>query len=165
MIWKIITGYENYEVSEFGHVRREADHKPLRGTFDQSKGYQKYNLCQNGTCKTFIAARLVLMAFVGAPPFVRAETCHNDGVRTNDHYSNLRWDTTGGNQRDRALHGTKAGRPGEACHLARLSSAQVRIIRDAVRAGVPRKNLCVEYNISSGRISEIITRKTWAHVA
>ena len=165
MIWKIIPGYENYEVSEFGHVRRKIDHKVLSGNLDRSKGYKKYHLHKNGKGKTFIAGRLVLMAFVGPPPFDRAETCHNDGVRTNDHYSNLRWDSAAGNQRDRARHGTKAGRLGEACHLARLSTAQVRTIRDAVRAGVPRKNLCVEYNISSGRISEIITRKTLAHVA
>lgn len=165
MIWKSCPEYENYEVSECGDVRRADNHAPLRGVRHKHTGYRQYNLSQNGQAKSFIAARLVLMAFVGPAPFDGAETCHNDGTRTNDHYSNLRWDTASGNHHDKVLHGTWVLARGEMHHFSKLSEANVRSLREAASAGVPRKSLCAEYNVSSGRLSDIVNRKSWAHIA
>jgi len=48
--------------------------------------------------------RLVLLAFVGAPP-KGMEACHYDGDPQNNNLSNLRWDTAKENWVDRKRHG------------------------------------------------------------
>lgn len=50
--------------------------------------------------------RLVLAAFVGAPP-EGLIGCHNDGNKLNNHVSNLRWDTYSSNMLDAVKHGTR----------------------------------------------------------
>ena len=50
---------------------------------------------------------LVLEAFVGPRP-AKLDSCHNDGVRTHNHLSNLRWDTRSANLYDAVEHGTNA---------------------------------------------------------
>ena len=48
--------------------------------------------------------RLVLEAFVGPCP-EGMETCHNNGVRTDNRLENLRWDTSSANNDDIVKHG------------------------------------------------------------
>lgn len=67
--------------------------------------------------------RLVLVAFHGIPAPGHIG-CHNDGDRTNNVLTNLRWDTPSANVQDQVRHGTHrtAGktREGERCPLGHL---------------------------------------------
>lgn len=112
--WLSVPGHEGaYEVSDHGRVRslprlagnvrprrRPGQHLAGRPTLGgylrvQMAGQDKY------------IHRLVLEAFV-APCPDGMEACHNDGDRTNNHISNLRWDTRLGNCQDIIAHGTHA---------------------------------------------------------
>lgn len=115
--WRPVVGFEGlYEVSDCGRIRsldrtvnRNGVLCLIRGTLRASRldaeGRPKLELYRDGTVTTARVHRLVLNAFVGARPD-GMEGCHNDGDPTNNHLSNLRWDTQSENQRDSVRHGT-----------------------------------------------------------
>lgn len=112
-IWLSIPGYEgSYEVSNLGRVR-SLDRVNSRGwslkgkilsPIDAGRYYQN-TLTKDGKGVKYLTHRLVLEAFVG-PPGKDEQGCHNDGNSKNNHLSNLRWDTSSANQRDKVIHGT-----------------------------------------------------------
>lgn len=85
--WRIINGYELYEVSNLGNVRRTKVLKPrLSGS-----GYYVVSLCINGKPKNKYIHQLVAKTFLNKPDgFV---VNHKDGVKTNNKLSNLEWIT------------------------------------------------------------------------
>jgi hypothetical protein len=112
--------FEGYEVSNYGRVRTykqkygkvskaniEAGlNRPLLpyptmvyGRPDQ-KGYTQYCLSDiNKVRKNFRAHILVMQVFAGLPKEYEV-VCHNDDVKTNNHISNLRYDSQLENIRD-----------------------------------------------------------------
>lgn len=115
--WRSIKDYPSYEVSCDGCVRSwrrrnrnsrvPTEPRSLKGTVNRS-GHVVVNLYEGGSYKTAYVHRLVLEAFVGqCPPDM--EACHNDGVATNNHVDNLRWDTRQSNVQDMIRHGVYNG--------------------------------------------------------
>jgi hypothetical protein len=96
-IWKAIPDHEDYEVSDFGRVRRIA---PGRKTFvgkilrDQNTGagYRSVALTKNGRAVRKYVHRLVALAFLGPPPRGR-EVNHRDGDKLNNSLANLEYVT------------------------------------------------------------------------
>src|SRR5690606_27256834 len=74
-------------------------------TVNVDSGYAQVDLHRAGVRTRFPVHRLVLIAFVGAPP-AGFEGCHNDGDRLNNSLENLRWDTHSANMQDTVTHGT-----------------------------------------------------------
>lgn len=113
-IWKAVDGYEGqYEVSDRGHVRslerldsegKRVSGRVLSGGFGPG-GHPKVSLWKGGVRKHFYVHTLVLEAFVGPRPEFM-EACHEDGCPTNNHVSNLRWDSRSANVRDSVEHKT-----------------------------------------------------------
>ncbi|MEY9376002.1 NUMOD4 motif-containing HNH endonuclease [Rhizobium leguminosarum] len=118
MEWKVVPGFDDYEVSEDGQIRRATDLlmplggvKMPTGTLLKPKvwnrhGYHTYRLVSRDRSRTMYAHRIVALAFLGAPPSPKHEVCHNDGDRMNNHFSNLRWGTHAENMDDCIRHGT-----------------------------------------------------------
>ena len=136
-IWKPITtivlknskvhNFDGYEVSNYGRVRTYLQRygqvsrsnvasgvsrpnmlKPviLNGRADK-KGYLQYWLRDtSGTAKNFRAHTLVMQTFVGIPKEYEV-VCHNDDVKTNNHISNLRYDTQLENMLDKYRNAQK----------------------------------------------------------
>jgi len=103
--------------------------------------------------------RLVLNAFVGECP-KGMEACHNNGIRSDNRLSNLRWDTRSGNHADKRQHGTSNN--GEKHSFAVLDNEAVRTIResnDSLHA------LAVRYGVAKSTICRIQKRKRWSHIA
>lgn len=69
-------------------------------------GYLTVVLFVNGTRKTQLVHQLVLKTFVGPRP-KGYDSCHGDGDKSNNHLSNLRWDTRSENMKDLYRHGRK----------------------------------------------------------
>lgn len=101
MLWKPVPGFHDYEVSEYGDLRRNGiDLKPFRLP---KSGRKVFCLSKGGIQKRMHAAHVVILAFVGPKPFEGAFVCHNDGFEHNNHYSNLRWDSHQGNVADKRM--------------------------------------------------------------
>jgi hypothetical protein len=105
MIWKPVPGFEDYEISEHGYLRRGL--KLLKPERVVGNGRKRFCLSRDGRQFRLKAAQLVALAFIGPKPFKRAEACHKDGFEHNNHYSNLKWDSHHGNVADAVEHRLK----------------------------------------------------------
>ena len=156
--WKPIIGFESiYEVSDHGNVRSIKSGKLKKISLDKTTNRQFLNLWKNNKQNVVRIHKLVLEAFVGQCPD-GLECCHNDGNSSNNHLSNLRWDTHTSNIHDRIKHGTS--NRGERCGTAKLTLEQVRQIRTDTRL---QRIIASEYNIAESMISRIKNGERWQH--
>lgn len=112
--WRPIAGYEgHYEVSSLGRVRslaRTVNAGPPPGVRQVPAVMLRQTLRPNGylqvtlSKRSFMVHALVATAFIG-PRQQGLETCHNDGVATNNVLTNLRYDTVSENRLDTVRHG------------------------------------------------------------
>lgn len=94
-IWRNISGYPNYQVSNKGRVkslsndktRKEKILKPIK----HKNGYLIINLCKNGKFKHMKVHRLVAVAFVQNNSLFNTEINHLDENKENNCASNLEW--------------------------------------------------------------------------
>ncbi len=104
--WKDIPGYEGrYQVSDQGRVKsfcRRAEGVLLRPG-RMPEGHLSVAL---GKGNSQTVHRLVLLAFVGAPP-EKHECLHGNGIPSDNRLENLRWGTRGENIRDAYTHGAR----------------------------------------------------------
>lgn len=88
VIWKPIEGYEEfYKISNFGEVKSLRRNRLLKIHPDTS-GYLQAVLYKDGTRRTFKIHRLVGKHFIENPKNL-PEINHLDGVKSNNHVSNL----------------------------------------------------------------------------
>ncbi|MFO7898718.1 MAG: NUMOD4 domain-containing protein [Planctomycetota bacterium] len=170
-IWAPIPGYEGlYEVSSFGRVRRATKSRTApAGYILKSRlswdGYVKYSLFKAGRYWHTKGHRLVALAFLGPPPFAGAHVAHQDGVRTNNRVSNLRWATPAENEADKRRHGTAVGaQPGERHHQARLTAHIVAKMRRRVAAGETMAAVARRFGVAKVTAYDAIVGKTWQSV-
>lgn len=111
-IWRAIPGYPGYEASDLGRIRslRGRVARILKGGTDSS-GYRMVCIQTPEGQRTPTVHRLVALAHIGPKPSVpegsyRIEVCHENGDRTDNRLSNLRYDTNKANQQDSMRHGT-----------------------------------------------------------
>lgn len=170
-IWRAVPGYEGfYSVSDSGLVRSEdrlvshmRDGKRLKGRvirqrINKKNGYPCVNLMMGGIKKTFPVHVLVALAFIGPRP-AGMDIAHFDGDRMNPSESNLRYATPKENRDDSRRHGTLA--KGERLPQAKLTERQVVLIRADHRL---QKEIAEEFGVSVTTISQVKSRKQWAHV-
>jgi hypothetical protein len=98
--WRIIPGWEAYEASDSGKVRRLSTGKILSPCHDKD-GYLRLNLSCNGVRKSNRVHKLVLLAFVGPYPDGKPEIAHRDGDKEHNNLSNLRYVTYEENCQDK----------------------------------------------------------------
>lgn len=104
--WRPIAWAPSYAVSDRGRVMSFRGQQPRVLCPSRNQwGYLFVGLTRpDGTRWTRSVHRLVADAFLGpCPPGM--ETCHNDGDKTNNAPSNLRFDTKSQNALDRVRHG------------------------------------------------------------
>lgn len=72
-----------------------------------------------------------------------------------------------GTQKDNIQDAARKGRMqrGSDKHNAKLTEDDVREIRAKHTAGITNRDLAVEYRISAWKISRIVNRRAWKHVA
>lgn len=156
--WRRIPFAPQYEVSDFGDVRRNG--RVLLADSDH-RGRRRHTLCVNGITKKHRTPRLVLTVFVGPCPD-GMECCHNNGDETDDSLSNLRWDTHSSNLMDRRQHGTAVN--GEQVHTSKLTRSDVLEIRRMRARGLFLRDIARRFSVTETMISLIARRRNWQHV-
>ena len=90
-IWKIIEGYENYEVSTFGNVRNIKTNNLLR--LSKKGNYYSIGLTnKHKNRKSFRVHRLVCKTFIPNPDN-KIEVNHKDKNGLNNNVLNLEWNS------------------------------------------------------------------------
>lgn len=84
--WTQIPGFENYEISQCGKIRR--GNKILKKRY--RNGYIVYCLRKCGKTVYKLAHRLVALSFLSNPQDYK-EVNHIDGNKLNNYYTNLEW--------------------------------------------------------------------------
>jgi hypothetical protein len=175
--YKAIPDFPGYHVGDDGSVWSQWKLTILRGSqrhwvidptqwkrmrlFRQNqKGYLCVSLRRNGKPTTQQVHTLVLTAFVGPRP--EGMECRHfpDRNRENNHLSNLQWGSPQENKLDTIIHGTFP--LGERTSGAKLSTREVRVIRQRAAEGEPNWLLAQEFKVHKSTIIAIATRKSWA---
>lgn len=172
--YRDIPGFPGYRVGNDASVWSCLRNSGAHGWF-QSDNWRRLKLRQSKRTRRYRATlyrdriglmyyvhRLVLMAFVGPCP-EGMEACHNNGDVTDNHPSNLRWDTRKNNHADKWLHGTQQA--GEQHPRALLDEASVRSIREMRANGRSLKDIAREFGIAPCTVSAVANRRLWSHVA
>jgi hypothetical protein len=98
-IWKQVSGYENYYVSNFGRVKNVETEKLLKQSEDKN-GYFRVSLSKDNKRTTFRIHRLVAIEFIDNRNNKKCVD-HIDGDRKNNFIGNLRWATDKQNSANR----------------------------------------------------------------
>lgn len=167
-IWKKITGYEDYEVSNYGNVRSYKngnancllDKPKLLSTHKDGLGRLSVLLHKSNNPKRVRIHRLVLNEFIGKCPN-GLECCHNDGNPSNNHIDNLRWDTHKNNCLDRKRHGKEKGTFQKGCvYKRKLTDEQVMEIKKIGRTAT-LSEIASHYPVGITQISNILLGYSW----
>ena len=156
-MWKKIKRNPNYSINEQGQVRN-----------DRTGYIQKYQMSNYGYYtvaigygRTTTVHRLLAEAFLGEPQEGQTEVAHNDGCRTNNALSNLRWASRKENQQDRFAHGTHA--KGENNYGAAFCNDEVKKIRERLSVEkISNVALAKELGVSHETIRSIRLNRTYS---
>lgn len=124
-------------------------------------GYRIVGLMREGRQFSRRVHRLVLEAFVGPCP-EGMEGCHEDGNRSNNRLTNLRWDTPAANEADKLIHGTRAR--GVTQGSSKLTEEKVREIRLRCSSGEKQRDVAKSLGVRQGTVSFVVSGTTWKHV-
>lgn len=170
IIWKIIDGFDGYEVSNDGQVKsrdRVLERKGNRGwshvrgkllkPMKDWKGYLFVEL----SGKSIKIHRLVALAFIPNPE-KKPQINHKDGDKTNNNFWNLEWATNSENQIHAYKIGLQKARNGSKSNWSKLTESQALEIRNEVNKKIVE--LSEKYGVSTSTISDIRNKKTWKHI-
>jgi hypothetical protein len=167
--WKPVAGFA-YEVSSHGRIRKTTKHKDMpvgyviRQSIGQKTGYLRVSLFREGKYHHFGVHALVCAAFCGEKPSPDHEVAHWDGVKTNNHFSNLRWVTHVENGADMIRHGRTHRRPGEMNPQHKLTEQEVVAMRMEYRRGRSVGKIARARELSKFTARDAIQGLTWSHI-
>ncbi len=161
-IWKS-TNFTGYDVSNLGRVRSYWNNRYLQKIpqkiLKSRLGNHGYVVVALGRDNLHGVHRLVLEAFNGKPD-PGNHGAHNNGIKTDNRLSNLRWDTPKGNASDRDKHGTRW--VGDHLPNAKLSTKLAKEIRAEYSTGkTSQRKLADKYGVSQMTIQYLLVGKTW----
>ena len=96
--FRLIDGYDNYEISSHGRVRNNRTSRILKPS-TRNDGYKQIGLNRDGEKKQHSIHRLVAFSFLEKTE-EQTEVDHIDHCRSNNMLDNLRWTTKSENNRN-----------------------------------------------------------------
>jgi len=157
-VWKKIEGFENYEVSNYGNVKRN---NKLRTIKPNKRGYVRIDLYNKGVFKYFFIHRLVANSFLDNTKN-KPQVNHINGIKHDNRVENLEWCTAKENIIHAINNNLIIPPAGEKQGASKLTEADILNIR---KDTTTKKYILAEkYNVSRGLISDIINFKRWKHL-
>lgn len=157
--WRPVRGYEGfYEVCEFGHVKSLRTGRLLRPG-KATMGYLTVALARQSKSRTHYLHRLVLEHFGPAQPTPQHICAHNNGVKTDNRISDLRWASRSENEADKLLHGQRRGC--EHAYWAKLTREQIAEAASLRSKGLTYAQIAQRYGVTRTTISDALQGKTW----
>jgi hypothetical protein len=170
-IWKDVPNYEGYyQVSNLGRIKSLPKvtsfgighinwvEKILKPSRDKD-GYFCFVSCIDYKKVTHKIHQIVLLSFGFDRP-LDSVVCHNDGNRSNNRLTNLRWGTCKENRQDQIKHGNDDR--GEKSKNAKLKNIEAKEIRKKYSTGkYLQRELGKKYGVSQGTISFIVRNITF----
>lgn len=124
----LIANHDNYWITDDGKVISIKSGKVMTNAFNL-KGYPQIVIPDNNGVKCcYRLHRLVATAFIPNTE-CKDQVNHIDGVKTNNHYTNLEWCTNTENQRHARSTGLLVTKYNEEAGAAKLTNEQVKSIR------------------------------------
>lgn len=125
-------------------------------------GYLRVHLYQEGRSPIHMQVhRMVALAFIGAPSPGEA-VAHNNGRRTDNRVTNLRWATQAENVADKALHGTE--QIGSRHGNSKASEAEIAEVKRLLRSGLTLAEVASATGVSFHIVADVSSGRTWRHV-
>jgi hypothetical protein len=113
--WRLISGYDNYEISSHGRVRNNKTNGIMKSKIE-SNGYARITLRYEKSKRTHRVHILVADAFLNKN-IEHTDVDHKDHNRSNNMLNNLRWVTHSQNCRNKSRqHNNTSGTPGVYFH-------------------------------------------------
>ncbi len=161
-IWNPVVGFKGlYEVSNQGKVKSIRTGNFLKQHLSRKK-YLKVTLRKNDRSYHLFVAVLVLEAFDCPRPF-GLQCAHNNGIKSDNRVSNLRWATPKENSQDRVLH--DALPTGERNGMTKITESDaVFIIKNYRKVNAIESNAMVlakKYGVCRDTILRLIKGETW----
>lgn len=155
-----VPGYPAYFVSSHGHIYSDKRGRRRRLKPDiADQGHMRVQLHRDGKAgprgDRLLVHRLVLEAFVSAPPSDNSQGRHRDGNPTNNAVTNLFWGDQSANWQDSMRHGTFR-------RYSKLERFEVDRIKERHNSGSNTSELAAEYGVSETQIRNIVSGKQWA---
>ena len=174
--WKDIPEFSgSYQVSNMGRVRsvdrvviykdgREYKYKgEVLNPYVDNLGYKQVKLYNVNGNKAKRVHRLVLETFKPHVNMGNLEVNHIDGIKLNNHLTNLEWVTRLGNISHAYDMGLMINK-GERGHNAKLSNTDVLEILERLDTGESQREIALDYGVSRTCISHINIGLTWREV-
>ena len=171
-IWKTITEFPDYMISNLSRVKRIAPGpgtragKILHPAFE-NHGYLVVRLCRseggNRVAMRRYLHHLVAQAFIGPRPKGFCVN-HKSGIKTDNSPRNLEYVTRAENGRHAFVHGLVAAPPvlfGEKHPNSKVVDKDVREIRFSSES---YRALAIKFGVSKTTVRCIKKRKTWIHI-
>jgi hypothetical protein len=171
MKWVDIPGWESrYEISEHGDVRSKdmvVGAKSGATAIRKGRVLAKVRKTNDYLCVTLTDGinrpqiaihRLVARAFIGEGP-IGLHVLHNDGNKSNNHFTNLRYGTPAENIADTKRHGKQ--KFGSQHPHAKLDEDAVVTILTSTR---PAREIAAWFGVTPAHISAVKRRRVWQHV-
>lgn len=166
-----IEGFENsYLISDCGRVYSRLSKRLLNPITLQS-GYLAIDLCKGSDVKRARVHQLVAKHFISTKPSDNHEPNHKDGVKSNNHYTNLEWLTHSKNLK----HAVDIGLSNPVLNLpqdtsgsrngnSKLNEIDITIIRSLFDSGFTKLTISRMYCVSRRLIDKIVKRELWSNV-
>lgn len=160
----IIKDFDSYEVTNDGVVTNLRTGRVLK--YDESSyGYRRVTLSQDSKLKRFFVHRLVAEYFL-EPIQGKAMVNHIDGIKTNNHISNLEWVTCQENTQHAFRTGLRS--QGENGAHAKLSNDLVKALCEEIARGLTRGEILSQERfkeVNKTQFDDIRRRRSWKSIS
>lgn len=162
---KELKEFENYYVTENGEVYSYKGVKPRKMKLKtRADGYIEVTLRKNKKPVSIMVHRLVAMTYLDN---VENKPCvnHKDGVKSNNHFSNLEWCT----YKENTEHAFETGlitRIGEGSDFCTTTENQVRLCCELLQnTSLYVTEIAERVGVGKDVVSKIKRKESWTHVS